>query len=134
MYIPTTPIDPATGHVEFVHVNLQDRTDEHIRQRNNYLRHFISTVVEEYNEASRSDSVSSYHYRLLLLPHLESLLKVCTHMRKGLGIFLENRKKTGSHPGFNMCMMLYQRLIKQGKAIQQHHLRWFTFSPFQRKK
>ena len=32
-----------------------------------------------------------------------------------------------------MCMMKYWRHNKQGKATQQHHLRWLTFSPFQRK-
>ena len=72
MCISTTAIGPATGSAD-VHVRRQ--------QRNNYLRHFIGAMVEEYTEASRTDSDSSYDYRRLLLPHLESLLKVHVHIR-----------------------------------------------------
>lgn len=47
-----------------------------VQQRNSMLRHFIDCLVQEYEAARFSDSVSSYRMRHLLLPHMEAHLQV----------------------------------------------------------
>ena len=49
-----------------------------LKERNELLHNIIDCLVGEYEDASMSDSVLSYPLRHMLIPHMESLLKVIT--------------------------------------------------------
>ena len=55
------------------------------KERDELLHSIIDCFVQEYEDASTSDSVLSYPLRHMLIPHMESLLKVIylVCMRKG---------------------------------------------------
>ena len=46
------------------------------KERNDLLNNIVDCLVQEYEDASTSDSVLSYPLRHMLIPHMESLLKV----------------------------------------------------------
>lgn len=75
---------PLTFHMRLLYLPL-DRDEiqtlqvHSLKERNEVLHNIVDCLVREYEDASVSDSVLSYPLRHMLIPHMESLLKVINY-------------------------------------------------------
>lgn len=58
------------------HGELQGPHMHSFKERDELLHSITDCLIQEYEDASTSDSVLSYPLRHMLIPHMESLLKV----------------------------------------------------------